>query len=82
MLPVDVPPTVELPSNVSPVLESPSVIAPVPLWSLIVPCMVIELGTVAVTPPLKLVINVLPLLIFKVPVFEKVTALVTVFVAP
>ena len=51
--PVDVPPTVEFPETVTPVV--PKLITPVPA-AVIVPLIVLELGAVAVTPPVNAVV--------------------------
>ena len=67
--PVDTPPIVEVP-----VIETvPKLITPVPA-ALIVPLIVLELGDVAVTPPVNAVVPTK----VSVPVLEKVTAFVIV----
>ena len=58
--PVDVPPTVEFPETVTPVV--PKLITPVS--AVIVPLIVLELGAVAITPPVNTVVS---------PPFPKVT---------
>ena len=53
IFPVDVPPTVEFPETVTPVV--PKLITPVPA-AVIVQLIVLELGAVAVTPPVNAVV--------------------------
>ncbi len=90
MAPVTAPPTVKLAfaaavvidvlaARVTPVLLSPT-LQVLPLVKL--PARVILLGSVAVTPPLKVKLSLAASPKTKVPVFANVTLLVTEFVAP
>ena len=76
--PVEVPPTVELPDTVTP--DVPKLMTPVPA-AVIVPLIVLLLGAVAVTPPVKLIVS-LPLPNVTLPVLEKVVAPAMVFEVP
>ena len=80
MLPVEVPPTVELAATATPVSASPKVMTPVPA-AVTVPFTVIALGAVATTPPVKLMVSE-PLPNVTVPVLAKVVAPAIVFELP
>jgi hypothetical protein len=74
--PVEVPPTVEVP-----VIETvPKLITPVPAAET-VPLIVLELGAVAVTPPVNAIVS-LPSPKVTVPVLEKVVAPAIVLLDP
>ncbi len=70
MVPVEVPPMVDVPPIVSAVLLSPKVITPVPA-ALTLPLTVMALGAVATTPPVNAIVS-LPLPRVTVPVLAKV----------